>query len=131
MLKHTLQTDKLFSESKESELGVNVSVDFTSVGDGVEALDYLTSSGKYYGVPHKKPDLILLDLNLPRKNGLTTLGEIKSNPDLKSIPVIVLAGINNTKNIDKAFELGASNFVCKPIDTKRFVKSIAQIGILH
>ena len=90
------------------------------VQDGVEALEYLYKEGKYQDVP--RPDLILLDLNLPKKDGREVLSEIKNDPELQRIPVVVLTTSEAEVDILKAYELKANCYITKPADMYQFVK---------
>ena len=101
---------------KESKVYNNIFV----VEDGVEAMDFLRRNGKYRGMP--RPDLILLDLNLPRKSGREVLAEVKADDNLKCIPVVVLTVSRDEEDILKAYNLHANCFVTKPIDFEQFVK---------
>jgi chemotaxis family two-component system response regulator Rcp1 len=95
------------------------------VNDGVEALAFLRREGKYANA--MRPDLILLDLNLPRKDGREVLKEIKDDPDLKSIPVVVLTISDAEKDIMISYNLHANCYITKPLDLNQFsivVKSI-------
>jgi CheY-like chemotaxis protein len=95
------------------------------VGDGVEALDYLRRQG-----PHgdaTKPDLVLLDLNLPRMDGRQVLEEIKSDPELRRIPVVVLTTSAADEDILASYDLHANAYVTKPVDFDRFVDVIRSI----
>ncbi len=106
---------------KEEKLFNNLSV----VNDGVEALAFLRREGKYSGAV--RPDLILLDLNLPRKDGREVLAEIKDDPNLKSIPVVVLTISKAEKDILQTYNLHANCYIVKPLDLNQFssvVKSI-------
>ena len=89
------------------------------VGDGVEALTFLHREGPYASAP--RPDLILLDLNLPKKSGRDVLAEIKVEEDLKGIPVVVLTTSNAEKDILGAHDLHASCYITKPVDFPQFV----------
>jgi two-component system, chemotaxis family, response regulator Rcp1 len=89
------------------------------VEDGIEAMDFLYKKGKHALAP--RPDLILLDLNLPRKSGREVLAEIKSNDELKRIPVVVLTVSKNEEDILKAYDLHANCYVTKPLDFEQFV----------
>jgi CheY-like chemotaxis protein len=84
------------------------------VVDGVEALAFLKQEGKFSQVP--KPDLILLDLNLPKKNGKEVLEEIKRDPELKRIPVVILSTSSSPEDIRKTYELQANCYIIKPDD---------------
>ncbi|MBI4056394.1 MAG: response regulator [Elusimicrobia bacterium] len=93
--------------------------------DGLEALAFLQKLGKYEQAPH--PDLILLDLNLPKKNGFQFLEEIRLRQEFRHIPVMVLTTSNSEKDIATAHDLGANGYVTKPVDLEEFVKVIQQI----
>ncbi|MCA9264019.1 MAG: response regulator [Planctomycetales bacterium] len=92
------------------------------VRDGVEALAFLRREGAYADVP--RPDLILLDLNMPRKDGRETLAEIKADDDLKSIPVVVLTTSDAGQDIVASYGLQASCFVTKPVDLEQFANVV-------
>lgn len=95
------------------------------VEDGVEAMAFLRRSGKYAQMP--RPDLIMLDLNLPRKNGHEVLAEIKSDPKLKLIPVIVFTTSESPDDIRKSYELNANCYITVPVHLKQFMKIVEQI----
>lgn len=91
--------------------------------DGIDALEFLRRSGRHTGAP--RPDLILLDLNLPRKSGRELLSDIKSDPDLRRIPVVVLSSSDAEKDVLQSYNLGANCYVTKPVDLRIF-QSIVQ-----
>jgi len=95
------------------------------VSDGDEALAYLRQEGVYSDAP--RPDLILLDLNLPRRDGRDVLSEIKSDPELRSIPVVVLTTSQADEDILRSYQLHANAYVTKPVDFERFVTVVRQI----
>ena len=95
------------------------------VGDGVEALAYLHRQGRYARAV--RPGLILLDLNLPRKNGFEVLREIKADEDLKPIPVVVLTTSQAEQDIVKSYELYANAYISKPVDLEQFLKVVKAI----
>jgi CheY-like chemotaxis protein len=101
---------------KESKVRNNMIV----VEDGVEAMEFLHHRGKYAKAP--RPDLILLDLNLPRKNGREVLAEIKEDDNLKRIPVVVLTVSRDEEDVIKAYNLHANCFITKPLDFEQFIK---------
>ena len=92
--------------------------DVTAVGDGVDALRYLRSEGEFADAP--RPDLVLLDLNMPRKDGREVLAEVKADQGLRSIPVVVLTTSNSAKDIRHSYELHANAYVTKPADFDEF-----------
>ena len=97
----------------------------TVVTDGVEALAYLRQEGPYAGVV--RPDLILLDLNLPRKDGRQVLAEIKADPKLDCVPVVVLTTSEAEEDILKAYQLKANCYVAKPVGLDSFLKVVHSI----
>ncbi len=95
------------------------------VNDGVTALAYLRREGDYADRP--RPDLIVLDLNLPRKNGNEVLAEIKNDPDLAMIPVVVLTTSEAEEDIRRSYRLHANAYITKPVDFDRFREVVHQI----
>jgi CheY-like chemotaxis protein len=95
------------------------------VTDGVEALAFLRRQGRYADVP--RPDVILLDLNLPKKDGREVLAEIKADPNLGRIPVVVLTSSEAEEDILKAYNLHANAYVAKPVDLEKFIAVVKAI----
>ena len=95
------------------------------VEDGEKAMAFLRQEGEYAGKP--RPDLVLLDLNLPRKDGREVLGEIKDDENLRSIPVVVLTTSEADEDILRSYRLHANAYVTKPVDFERFVSVVRQI----
>ena len=95
------------------------------VANGEAAMNYLNRTGAYESV--SRPDLILLDLNLPKKPGFEVLREVKTHPDLKVIPVVILTSSKSEQDIVKSYELYSSGFVTKPSDFDEFVSAIHKI----
>lgn len=95
------------------------------VEDGIEALAFLRKQGNYTSVP--RPDLILLDLNLPKKDGREVLGEIKEDPNLRRIPVVVLTTSKTEEDIIKSYDLHVNSYVTKPVDLNKFLNVIRSI----
>ncbi len=93
--------------------------------DGVQAMDFLLRRGPHAGAP--RPDLVLLDLNLPRKDGREVLAEIKANPDLKRIPVVILTISKSEEDILKSYDLHANCYITKPIDLHQFMRVVRSI----
>lgn len=95
------------------------------VRDGVEAMDFLHKQGKYAAA--RRPDLILLDLNLPRKSGREVLTEVKADDTLKSIPVVVLTTSSAEEDIVKSYNLHANCYVVKPVGLENFLAAVQSI----
>jgi len=93
--------------------------------DGVEALEFLRRQGKFAGAP--RPDIILLDLNLPRKDGREVLFEIKNDDDLKRIPVVILTTSKAEEDVLRSYELHANCYVTKPVDLEKFIVVVQSI----
>ena len=106
---------------KESKIINHLSV----VMDGIEAVEYLRREGRF--AQAVRPDLILLDLNLPRKNGWEVLAELKEDQDLRRIPVVVLTISQDEEDVFKAYNLHANCYVNKPLDLNRFLKVVQSI----
>lgn len=106
---------------KESKLKIDLQV----VMDGVEAMDYLNQQGKYKDLP--RPDLILLDLNLPRKDGRQVLQEIKEDLKLRVIPVIVLTISKSEEDILRSYDLHANCYITKPLNLDKFLEIVKAI----
>lgn len=113
-----LMTREAFAEHK---LGNRLTV----VSDGAEALAYLRQAGEYANAA--RPDLILLDLNLPRRDGREVLEEIKKDADLQQIPVVVLTTSQAEEDILRSYQLHANAYVTKPVDFESFIAVVRQI----
>jgi len=106
---------------KENKVYINMHV----VEDGERAMAFLRQQGQYADVP--RPDLILLDLNLPKKDGRQVLAEIKSDPGLKRIPVVILTTSAAEEDIFRTYDLHANCYVTKPVDLDQFIKVVRSI----
>ena len=113
-----MMTREAFAENK-------VRNRLTVLSDGVDALAYLRREGQFVDVP--RPDLILLDLNLPRRDGRQVLSEIKKDPDLRQIPVVVLTTSRVEEDILRSYQLHANAYVAKPVDFDSFIAVVRQI----
>lgn len=111
---------------KKNNLANNVLL----VGDGEEALDYIFAKGKYAEKEkNARPKIILLDLKLPKIDGLEVLKEIKSNPETKIIPVIVLTSSKEEPDILESYRLGVNSYIIKPVDFDKFVDAVRDLGL--
>jgi two-component system response regulator len=97
--------------------------------DGAEALDYLYRRGAYTGRPPDQPLVVLLDLKMPKVDGLEVLRQIKGDPTLKTIPVVMLTSSCQEQDIVESYNLGVNAYVVKPVGFERFVKVIKQLGL--
>jgi len=97
----------------------------THVKDGLEAMAYLWREGEYANAP--RPDLILLDLNMPRMNGQEVLAEVKEDPDLRRIPVVMMTSSEQEKDIMTAYNLHVNSYVVKPVDVDQFIGAVRSI----
>ena len=103
--------------------------DVTHVRDGVEALEYLRCQGRYEGAMHGGPVVVLLDLKLPKLNGLEVLKEIRTDRALSSTPVVMLTSSREEQDLIRSYELGVNAFVVKPVDFKEFLEAIQGLGM--
>ena len=99
------------------------------VRDGVEALDYLYRRGQFSDRLAGDPAVVLLDLKMPRVDGLEVLGQIRSDPQLKLIPVVMLTSSPQEQDVRRSYELGASAYVVKPVDFDEFVQAVKLVGM--
>jgi CheY-like chemotaxis protein len=102
-------------------------IDLSFVKDGEELLDFLRRRGPHVSAP--RPKLILLDLNLPRKDGREALREIKMDPLLRSIPIVVLTTSSQEEEILRSYDLGANSFITKPVTFDELVRVIGLVGV--
>jgi len=106
---------------KDAKLKIHMHV----VGDGMEAMAFLRKQGKYTASP--RPDLVLLDLNLPKKDGRQVLAEIKEDPDLRRIPVVIITSSKAEEDVLKSYNLHANCYVTKPLDLDQFITVVQSI----
>ncbi|TFG98699.1 MAG: response regulator [Myxococcales bacterium] len=113
---------KALAESREGD-------QLRCVGDGEELMDYLMRRGEY-GDPliSPRPGIILLDLNMPKKDGYAALGEIRSHQEIRRIPVVVFTGSNMVEDIRLSYDRGASSFITKPVTYQGLVKAVKCFG---
>jgi CheY-like chemotaxis protein len=111
--------------TREAFRDAKVHLEMHVASDGVEAMEFLLRQGAYPNSP--RPDLILLDLNLPRKDGREVLAEIKSDPSLKAIPVVILTTSAAETDIERSYLLHANCYISKPVDLEGFLTVIRSI----
>ena len=112
--------------TKEALKGAEFSNHVSVVRDGIEALEFLRHEGKFANAG--RPDLILLDINMPRKNGCEVLQDIRADAELRLIPVVILTSSEAEDDIRRSYELGANCFVTKPADLDEMVKVVQAIN---
>lgn len=119
--------DRLLLEDALEETHLAENVKF--VQDGEELMDYLLVNGKYNDASsYPRPDLILLDLNMPRKDGREALKEIKSNPQLRPIPIVVLTTSKAEEDVFRSYDLGVNSFISKPVSYEGLVELVHKLG---
>lgn len=107
----------------------NLSNNIFTVEDGSEALDFLFARGTYVNRdPENKPKVVFLDLKLPKISGLEVLKLMKSDANLKKIPVVIITSSKEDPDVKSAYELGANSYVVKPVDFDKFIDSIKNLG---
>ena len=131
----TLRRILLVEDSeKDAELTLAALADYrvanevVVVRDGVEALDYLRREGAFATRPPEPPVLILLDLKMPRVDGLQVLQEIKSDKDLRTIPVVILTSSREEQDLIRTYDLGANAYVVKPVNFQAFTTAVKSLG---
>ncbi|HZP92492.1 MAG TPA: response regulator [Burkholderiales bacterium] len=99
------------------------------VKDGEQALDFLYCRGTYADRKNGKPKLILLDLKLPKVDGIQVLSEVKKDPALKTIPVVMLTSSHEERDIVESYALGVNSYIVKPVDFDKFVDMVSNVGL--
>jgi len=97
--------------------------------DGDELLDYLKCRGNYQGRKPDQPAVVLLDIKMPRKDGIEALREIKSDPALRSIPIVMLTSSREEPDLQACYDLGVNAYVVKPVNFKEFVSAVRRLGV--
>ncbi len=99
------------------------------VKDGVEAIEYLHCQGKYKMRNKGNPAVLLLDIKMPRMDGIEVLKAIREDPALKTLPVVMLTSSREEPDLKRSYELGANAYVVKPVDFKDFIEAVKQVGV--
>jgi len=100
-----------------------------AVGDGVEALDYLYRRGAFATREAGNPAVVLLDLKMPRVDGLEVLRQVKSDPELRTIPVVIMTSSREERDLVESYRLGVNAYVVKPVDFEQFVAAVKEVGM--
>lgn len=109
---------------------IKIANEIVVMRDGAEALDYLFARGPFTDRDIKElPQVILLDLKLPKVDGLDVLRQIRQSPDLRRIPVVILTSSSEEQDVIRGYDLGANGFVCKPVGLEDFTKAVHELGI--
>jgi CheY-like chemotaxis protein len=106
----------------------NLANEVIAVRDGAEALDYLYRRGEFADCPHGSPAVILLDLKMPKVDGIEVLRQIKNDPALKFIPVVVMTSSREEQDLLNSYQLGVNAYVVKPVKFHSFVEAVGQLG---
>ena len=107
----------------------HVANDIAWVRDGVEALDYLYCEGSYAGRDSGPPKLVLLDLKMPRMDGLQVLARLKGDERTRAIPVVMLTSSREEGDLVKSYSLGVNSYIVKPVDFEQFADTVSQVGM--
>jgi CheY-like chemotaxis protein len=99
------------------------------VKDGVETLEYLRCEGAYASRKNVKPAVLLLDIKMPRMDGIEVLREIRNDPNLKTLPIVILTSSREEQDLITSYQLGVNAYVVKPVNFKDFIDAVRQIGI--
>jgi CheY-like chemotaxis protein len=107
----------------------NLANEVATVGDGAQALDYLYRRGAFEGRPDEPPVVVMLDIKMPRVDGIEVLRQIKADERLKTIPVVVLTSSTDERDMLKSYLLGANAYVVKPVDFGQFMEAVRELGL--
>jgi CheY-like chemotaxis protein len=107
----------------------HVANDVAWVRDGVEALEYLFCEGSYAGRDSGQPKLVLLDMKMPRMDGLQVLGKLKADPRTRTIPVVMLTSSREERDLVQSYSLGVNSYIVKPVDFEQFADVVSQVGM--
>lgn len=107
----------------------NLANNLVWVRDGAEALDYVFCKGQYEGRNNGTPKLILLDLKLPKVDGIEVLRAVKADPEARSVPVVMLTSSQEERDIVDSYKLGVNSYIVKPVDFDKFLEMVSQVGL--
>jgi CheY-like chemotaxis protein len=107
----------------------NITNEIVSLTDGQQAVDYLFGEGSYKNTKHPSPMLVLLDLNMPVMDGYQVLQRMKHNERTRRIPVVILTTTDDTREVQRCYDLGCNVYITKPVDYEQFAEAIRKIGL--
>jgi CheY-like chemotaxis protein len=131
LLKRILLVD---DSSRDIELALdalaqyNLANEVITLRDGVEALDYLYRRGQFANRSNDQPAVVLLDLKMPKVDGIEVLRQVKSDPQLKMIPVVVMTSSREEQDLVNSYQLGVNAYIVKPVQFQEFVEAVKQVG---
>ena len=108
---------------------INLGNKLFHVKDGSEALDFIFKRGLYEGVNSSKPKVILLDIKMPKVNGIEVLRQLKQNEQTRTIPIVIMTSSREEQDIVKSYELGVNSYVVKPVEFESFAKAVSELGL--
>lgn len=108
---------------------LNLANEIVVVHDGADVLDFLRSRNAFAGRPPVQPTVVLLDLKMPRVDGLDALREIRADSELCTVPIVILTSSREESDLVKGYALGANSYVVKPVDFEQFITAVSQIGV--
>ena len=108
---------------------LNLANEIAVVHNGAEVLDFVHRRNAYAQRDDVQPAVILLDLKMPRVDGLETLRQLRANPETKTIPIVILTSSREENDLVKGYELGANSYVVKPVDFDQFISAVSQLGV--
>ena len=136
MNEHAVEILLVEDDPRDAELTLralrkcNIANDVRVLGDGAQALDYLFGRGEFAKVgPSRLPRLILLDLKLPKVDGLDVLKAVKADPTLRAVPVVMLTSSSEERDLLESYRLGVNSYIVKPVDFGQFMESVRQVGL--
>jgi CheY-like chemotaxis protein len=108
---------------------LNLANEIVVVNDGAQVMDFLRRQGEFSTRPAVPPAVLLLDLKMPRVDGLEALQQIRSDPELRVLPIVILTSSREESDVVKGYSLGANAYVVKPVDFDQFISAVSQLGV--
>jgi CheY-like chemotaxis protein len=108
---------------------LNLANDIVVVNDGAQVMDFLRRQGEFSNRPPLPPAVVMLDLKMPRVDGLEALQQIRADPELRILPIVILTSSREESDVVKGYSLGANAYVVKPVDFDQFISAVSQLGV--